>query len=268
MSKKIIGIFVFIFTAMIASPFEARAQYGGTSPFIRYSSNIFVNSNMHLFFQKRWQIAHLRAAGKHEVADALEGRRTNPGQASGQSAPTAENILRRVPLSQTSFKPAGKFIMPDELTGNLAGASADETATAQMLFTELLKSYDEMLVRNKEDRLRNNVAGAAAFALLVSRFILTGEELTHKQSEALLQDINALLVSSDKFRILSARDRQAMYETFAIIGGLALTYHEQEAKEGDSQKIGEGAELAKFIFSQFFGMPVDQVRFTDDGVRF
>lgn len=268
MIKKIIGISLFVFAAMMASPSESQAQYIGTSPFIRYSNNIFVNSNMHQFFQKRWQIARLRAAGKHQVADAMEGRRTNNGQVSSQSVPPAENVLRRVPLGQTSFKPVAKSVMPDELTKNLEGASAEDIANAKQLFNELLKSYDELLVSNKETRLKNNVAGAAAFALLTSRYVLTGSELSEKQSEALLQDINALLASADKFKNLPARERQRMFETFAIMGGLVMMYHHEGTQEGDKEKIAQGKDLAKSIFSQFFDVPVNEIQFTDEGVQF
>ncbi len=268
MIKKIIGIYTLIFATIVFSATEAKAQYVGTSPFMTYSNNIFVNSNMHLFFQKRWRIASLRAAGKHQLADAMEGRVTSGGQKQS-GAPSAEPGLRRVPLARTSFKPTGKTIVPDELTDDLQDISAEEKAAVRELFSELLKNYDQMLTENKETRLRNNVAGAAVFALLVSHSVLTnGSELSEKQTESLLQDINALLASADSFKKLSAREQQKMYETFAVFGGLTLMFYRQGEEEGDREKIAQGQDLAKFIISQFFDQPIDEISFTDEGVRF
>jgi hypothetical protein len=271
--KKNLNLFAFIFTifCFLAVPNETKAQYIGTSPYIKYSNNIFVNSNMHLFFQKRWQIARLRAAGKHEVADALEGRRTNKGQPVNNSAPAAsgDNSLRRVPLSQTSFKSNKETIMPFVLGAETLEAGKEEREFLVKAAVELLKNYEQMLAEQKETRLRNNVAGAAAFAILMSRSILTdGSELGEAQSEAVLQDINALLASSDNFKKLPDLDKQKMYETFVITTGLAAMFYQQGKEENDAEKIEQGRDLAKTILAQFFDRPIDEIRFTEQGVEF
>lgn len=265
--KKIIYLFAFIFTvfAFSAAPQNASAQYN-----YNYGSNIWVNSNMNLLFQKRWEAAQIRAAGKTQLADALEGRRSGGGNpTSSQSAP-AENILRRVPLTETSFKSNPEPIMPAVLGASLVDAKPEDSRALVKVSRELLKNYEEMLVADKATRVRNNAAGAAAFALVMSRSVLMdgGRELSEKQTEALLQDINALLASSESFKKMSDVDKQKMYETFVITGGLAMKLYREGTEKGDAETIAKGRDLAKTILSQFFRRSLNEISFTEDGVQF
>ncbi|MDQ3799569.1 MAG: hypothetical protein M3384_08970 [Acidobacteriota bacterium] len=269
--KKTIYLFAFIFTVLsfAAAPEKASAQYN-----YNYSSNIWVNSNMNLLFQKRWETARIRAAGKTQLADAMEGRRSagNGNQTTTQqqqSAP-AENILRRAPLSETSFKSNPATIMPAILGASVTGGKAEDSRTLIKVSRELLKNYDEMLATNQETRLKNNVAGAAAFALVMSRSVLLDgqRDLSEKQSEALLQDINALLASSDDFKKMPDADRQKMYETFVITGGLAAMLYREGTEKNDAETIAKGKELAKAVLSQFFRRSLNEINFTEEGVQF
>ncbi|HZH34735.1 MAG TPA: DUF6683 family protein [Pyrinomonadaceae bacterium] len=246
---------------------NAQAQYK-----YNYSSNIWVNSGMNLLFQKRWATARIRAAGKTQLADALEGRRSNNNQktpAQTAAAPT-ENILRRVPLSETSFESSSREMMPELLAAELVNVEPEESQRLIKASNELLRNYEEMLMMNKEAPLKNNVAGAAAFALIMSRSILTDgkKDLSEKQSEALLQDINALLASSDKFRKLPNIEKQKMYEMFVISSGFAAMLYQQGTEENNAKKTAQGKDLAKTILSQFFDRPLDEIEFTNDGVEF
>lgn len=65
----ILAIFCFWMTEGLVRPTSAQFF-----PYGQYSNNRFVNSNLNLFFQKRWQVHRLRAQGNHQVVDALEGR--------------------------------------------------------------------------------------------------------------------------------------------------------------------------------------------------
>jgi hypothetical protein len=149
-------------------------------------------------------------------------------------------------------------------------AKAEDKQTFIKVSRELLKNYEEMLVANKETRVKNNVAGAATFALVMSRSILLNGErdLSEKQSEALLQDINALLASSEIFKKLPDVDKQKMYETFVITGGLATMLYREGTEKGDAETTAKGKDLAKAILSQFFNRSLNEIQFTEEGVQF
>jgi hypothetical protein len=268
--KTIFNFFAIILTVFTVSSLaqNARAQY-----MYNYSSNLWVNSNMNLLFQKRWATARIRAAGKTALADALEGRRSNNSQsttANPISLQTDENVLRRAPLSATSFKSNPATSMPFVFVAKFADENTEEIRTLIKASTELLKNYEQMLITNKETRLKNNVAGAATFALLMSRSIMTDgkNELSEKQAEAILQDINSLLASSDEFKNLPDIEKQKMYETFVITSGLATMLYQQGKDENSPEKAAQGKDLAKTILAQFFDRPLDEITFTDNGVQF
>lgn len=249
---------------ILVSAQAAHAQYN-----YNYSSNIWVNSGMNLLFQKRWETARMRAAGKNELADAMEGRRAGGAQAAAQNAP-AENPLLRAPLSATAFRPTPSRVMPPILAAALADQKGEDFKVLSRVFGELLDNYDGMLAANGETRLKNNVAGAAAFALIMSRSVLTDgkSDLGERQSEALLQEINALLASSDDFKNLDAVKKQKMYETFVITAGLSAMLYQEGVRDGNAETAAKGKELARTILSQFFDRPLEEVRFTEEGVGF
>lgn len=261
--KRTFTLIAFIFALLTLSQ-SASAQFQ-----YNYSSNIWLNSDLNQMFQKRWTIARTRAEGRTQLADAMEGRRsTGSSGVSTQNAP-AENILRRVPLSQTSFKSNPIPVMPNLLGAKFVDQKPEDLQTLVNTFSELLKNYDAMLVSSKQTHLRNNVAGAATFALLMSRSVLTGQpELSDKQSDAILQDINALLASSDKFKSLPAIEKQKIYETFIITAGLAAMLNDEGQQNGNTETVTQGKDLAKTILSLFFDRPLSEIHFTDDGVNF
>jgi hypothetical protein len=201
----------------------------------------------------------------------MEGSRRAAGenQTPAQTAP-AENILRRVPLTETSFKSNPTPVMPALLGASLGDAKPEDSRTLIQVSRELLKNYEQMLVTNNETRVKNNVAGAATFALLMSRSILLDgqRELSEKQTEALLQDINALLASSESFKKATDADKQKMYETFVITGGLATMLYREGTEKGDAAIIAKGKDLAKTILSQFFSRSLNEINFTEEGVEF
>jgi hypothetical protein len=267
---------------LTAAQTAAQAQYN-----YNYSSDRWVNSSMNLLFRKRWEIARIRAKGKHQLADALEGRRTPQGEAAARAAKSAkastatragtaakaapaQGVLPRAPLSQTSFKRISLRLAPTHLFVKFLDKDKEQRELVSKAASQLLKNYDEMLVRNRETRLKDNVAGAATFALLMSRSVLLDgkSELSEQQSEALLQDINALLASSDKFKKLSRIDKQEMYEMFIVSGGFAAMLYQQGTEENNPKKAAQGKELARIVLSQFFDRPLEAIDFTSEGVQF
>jgi len=268
--KKTIYLFAFIFTVLTfaAAPESASAQFN-----YNYSSNIWVNSGMNQLFQKRWETARIRAAGKTQLADAMEGRR-RPAAEGNQTTTTqtaqAENILRRAPLTETSFKSNPATIMPAIFAESLGDAKPEDRQTFIKVSRELLKNYEEMLAAKSETRVKNNVAGAATFALVMSRSVLLDgqRDLSEKQTEALLQDINALLASSENFKKMTDAEKQKMYEAFVITGGLATMLYREGTEKGDAETIAKGKHLARTILSQFFNRSLNEIHFTEEGVEF
>ena len=132
---KMKSIFKFIALFSIGFIISTSASSVKAQYMYNYSSNMWVNSSMNLLFQKRWATARIRAAGKTELTDALEGRRSGANNNQSNSAErqtplqTEENILRRVSLRETSFKSNPATIMPFVLGAALVDAKTEEAQT-------------------------------------------------------------------------------------------------------------------------------------------
>lgn len=161
-------------------------------------------------------------------------------------------------LSASAFSPTAASLVPQQWAREQATNPAEQQELNQ-LYSELLLSYEDLLAENSEQRLQNNVAGAMVYLMLASTYVLTdGEELSEAVQEELLQGFNAGLAESPEFQALSAQDKQALYETVVISGGLALSMYLQGYELGDADLVQQGQEMAQFILSDIVGLPLDQ----------
>jgi hypothetical protein len=76
------------------------------------------------------------------------------------------------------------------------------------------------------------------------------------------------LAASPKFRALDDRQRQEMYESYVILGMFVSAAYESANKTNDKELADKMRKLARIQLEGAFGVPVERLRFTDDGVRF
>ena len=250
--------------ALVALMLFALSLIPASAQFYHYSPNRFVNSSVNQFFQKRWAVYSLRVAGKHEAADALEG--AVPSQQPAPEAQVQAQALQPYPLSASGYRKTRASVAPEQLVAETPSLSAAEKEELRELYGALLQSYDQLLVANGEERLRDNLAASAAFAIATARLVLSSEELPPETYEALVQDLNSLLASNPAFQDLSHEDRQNMSETFQIYGGLAHSLYAQGQEQGDAQLVQQGRDLSRSLLGQFFECPPEEIQFTANGV--
>lgn len=251
---------------------SARAQL--SNPWATYSSDRFVNSNMQLFFEKRWQIARMRSQGKHQLADAMEGRSSGSARASGNQQAggtpltgTTGAALLNAPLSMTTFNKAAPPSMHKRMVANIKGITEDNRQQLEEVFLKLLKEYDRLLDENNEQRLRNNLAGAFNFLFTVSYYSLkNGRELTEAQQNNMLEQINVAVAMGLKEQPLSDRDKQDMYEATVISGMLILSLY-NEGQEGQPESLKISQSLARDLLSESMGITIDRVKVSGNSVQ-
>lgn len=157
-------------------------------------------------------------------------------------------------LSASAFSPTAVSLIPQQWAADQASSPAEQQELSQ-LYSELLLSYEGLLAKNGEQRLQNNVAGAMVYLMLTSSYVITdGEELSEEVQEELLQGFNAGLAESPEFQALSAANKQALYETVVISGGMALSLYLQGHEQGDVALVQQGQEMAQFILSDIVGL--------------
>jgi hypothetical protein len=195
----------------------------------------------------------------------MEGRTS--AEPSPQSA-LAQTALPRAPLAASAFRPSGSRLMPAKLADVVARTTPGaDRAQLHQLFTGLLASYDDLLVREKEQRLANNLAGAIRFLIMVCNYALKdGAELSEEQQEGLLQDLNSTIAAGMKQTPMTDRQKQEMYETTVIAAGFILALYQQGQENQDPEMIHQSKELARTLPSELLGISLDEVQFTKNGM--
>lgn len=153
------------------------------------------------------------------------------------------------PRAGTAFK-AGAPVMPRKLAASMGGADA---AKMEELFTGLLGAYDSFLEGGEAD-LKNNVAGAYAYAVLAGYYVVSGgQELAEAQQQGVLDTAVTALSGAPEFQKMPAAKRQEMYEALIISGGLALALYSDGTEGGNADSLQQAKDMAEGLLAQLLG---------------
>lgn len=190
-------------------------------------------------------------------------RRPAPGTPNGGGAGGTGHPIAAV---QTTFKPVAASIMPQRLATQM-GRTSEERDRLEKFFALLLKDYKEMATQRGAPL--NDVARASSFAVGTSYDVYNeGRVLGDRAFQAVRGQMYEALAASPKFRALDDRQRQEMYESYIILGQFVSAAYESANKTGDKELADKMRKLARIQLEGAFGVPVERLRFTDEGVRF
>jgi hypothetical protein len=167
-------------------------------------------------------------------------------QAPSNTKPAAPRVY---PITATDFRPAGGRIVPDEISRSSQG-TAEEKQLLRILSEQSLDTLE------KEGR-KNNVANAFALLTSVSMQIILSRDLTDAEEKQLISGFNTSLASSPQFAAMPARDKQVMYETAAIAGGMMAFLHAQGKLHGDAKMQSDARMMAKAVLISLFGIRIE-----------
>lgn len=156
---------------------------------------------------------------------------------------------RKYPITATDFRPVGGRIMPDEISRTAQG-TAEEKETLRNLSNQFLDALE------REGR-KNNMANSFAFLTSISMQIIIGRDLTDAEEQQLISGFNNSLAYSPQFASMTARDKQVLYETAIIAGGMIAFLHEQGKKNGDAKMQSDGRTMAKAVLVSLFGIRIE-----------
>ncbi len=198
------------------------------------------------------------------------GGATSPGKAPGKSrptpAPTAGGGSGSPPAVSTSFRPVAPSIMPREMAEELAATPA-ERARLEKMFSDLLENYRDHL--RQAGGSQTDVARAASFLILASRNVyFDTQPVGAAQRNALREHIREVFASDEEFRRASDRERQKMFETYAIVGTLIDAGFNIVKQAGDRDGMRHWHEMARKHFENMLGAPPEKVDFTVNGVEY
>lgn len=163
----------------------------------------------------------------------------------------------------TTFQPVAASILPRRLAAKTP-AHRDE---AERFFAELLSTYRDLLREKRAPE--NDVARAVSFAVANSYSVYNdGRFLTDKQLEGLRGQMREVFTEDLQFQRLSNREKQELYESYAITGMYVSAMYDSASKDGDRKVVAWMRELARTQLEETFGVSVDKLVFTNDGVKY
>lgn len=193
-------------------------------------------------------------------------RRPAPGQPTPTGGGTGGGTGHPVAAGQTTFRPVAASIMPQRLATQM-GRTPDERARLEKFFAGLLKDYKEMAVERRAPL--NDVARASSFAVGTSYDVYNeGRLLGDRAFQSMREQMNVAMAGSPKFQALNDRKRQEMYETYIIMGMFVSAAYESANKSNDKELADKMRKLARIQLEGAFGVSVERLRFTDEGVKF
>ncbi|HEX5709169.1 MAG TPA: DUF6683 family protein [Pyrinomonadaceae bacterium] len=207
-----------------------------------------------------------RAKGKNSPARSPGGGASrSPGGGTPKSGGATKGTTP-THTGATTFRPVAAQLVPQELA-RAVSEGAQERARYERFFTELLDGYKERLRRRGSPE--NDVARAASFLISESYFVYAdGRSLDEEQFAALAAQVREALERDAEFTARTDREKQQMYERYAIKGsflGLGYTLMKQN---GDAKTLSGLRDLAKRQLEEMLGSRAEEISFTSDGVEY
>ncbi|MFN8012096.1 MAG: DUF6683 family protein [Holophagaceae bacterium] len=163
--------------------------------------------------------------------------------------PDGGPMARRPSLARSVGFKAGKGrILPEALAASLRGLDGKGRKAAAATFQAMLEAYEQ-------EAPRHDVAHALAYCVGVSRQTARGSDLSSGEVQELSRRTLAILLQVPEFQALSDRDRQAMYESLVLTGGMVGGLA-REAQDSDRPEARRRARaLAQQVLDCFPGEP-------------
>jgi len=138
--------------------------------------------------------------------------------------------------------------MPDEISR--MSQTAEEKETLRTLSNQFLDALE------REGR-KNNMANSFAFLTSISMQIILGRDLTDAEEQQLISGFNTSLAYSPQFKSMTARDKQILYETAIIAGGMIAFLHAQGKEHNEAKMQSDARTMAKAVLVSLFGIRIE-----------
>jgi hypothetical protein len=137
--------------------------------------------------------------------------------------------------------------MPDQFANSATDIQPEVREEMRRLFNLALTEFE------KQAR-RNNLANAFGFICAASLQVKTGREPTDTETDQLIAFFNNNLAASPQFRTFDARQRQMLYESLIIIGGVVLFLDAKGKELNNPQLRAQATAMSNAVLKSFLGI--------------
>jgi hypothetical protein len=146
----------------------------------------------------------------------------------------------------TSFPSSPGRILPGQLIYAMSGATLPQKQMMRAFYEQLFASYEQY-------NPSNNVAMAVAYALGTSMAITRGRQMPAEESAQLVMYLNQALASSPQFNAMTPQQKQLLYESSILSGGMLNTLYYQGYQLNNPAARRQADEMASMIVRQWTG---------------
>ena len=265
MRKKSLSAVVTLSLLLLAPPAGAQTDTSIYDLHIQQSiDNILLQDR--LMLMERLAAQKAAAASRNRTAPRTTGGRGTPSRTPRRTPPAAPGPISGVADSVTTFRPAGTPIAPAALARDL-GRNPDERARLERAFSDLLENFRDNARRGGGEV--NDVARSATYLIAASYSVYyDSEPLSPQAYAALREQVRQAFAEDPKFQQMSDRDKQRVFESYAIAGGWLDIGQSILKRRGDRQGVERWRQMARANLQNMLGAPPERVRFTPTGVEF
>ena len=153
--------------------------------------------------------------------------------------------LPQFPITATDFIPIGPRILPDQIVNTTPNLTGEQKDGLKQLSNQYLDAFESQA-------RKNNVANALAFLVGVSLQTISGKEPPDVLVDQLITGFNNGMANTAQFEVMNQHDKQVLYESFVISGGMVAFLHQQK----DAQMQKQARDMARAVVSHFLGIQV------------
>lgn len=215
---------------------SSAAQYGGS---LSSMFDTIRTANQNLFDEQR---------RLNELENRIN-KSASSGSSSVQSAQrfTTQAPARQYPLTATDFLASANHLLPDALADSATGVTPEVREAMRGLYKNTLAAFE------KEAR-KNNMANAFAFVVGVSIQIVDGKELSDDYTNKMIAYFNNRLASAPQYTAMSNQQKQALYESLVICGGVIVFLDAQGKQANNAQMQSQARDASRAVIKQFLGI--------------
>jgi hypothetical protein len=165
---------------------------------------------------------------------------------SGSSSMSGQPAQAQFPITATDFRGAAVRELPERLVAAMPGATPEQKSTVQTLCNQLLAEYE------KTNR-RNNIAAALTYSVRISLEIESGRRLSPAEAAAAFRSFNNGLAATAEFRTMTPDQKQILYESSILTGGIAAVLYLQGRQQNNPAMQAQGRQIAQSFLKQWAG---------------
>jgi len=174
-------------------------------------------------------------------------RTTAPAYGSNNPMARSAPAIRRYPITATDFKPAAARIVSDLFANSIPGLTYEQRGALRALSNQFLTAFEG-------EARKNNVANAMALLLAMSLQALTGKEISDAESKQMIVALNNTLGAAPDFVSMTPQDKQLVYETAIVMGGIIATLKIQGAQQNDFAMQSQAREISRAVVKNLLGI--------------